>query len=45
MAAWSSGRTCDPNIEGLIPVMDHLTCDLALGQVTLLQLHRPVNET
>jgi hypothetical protein len=31
------------NIVGSIPVMDHLVCDL--GQVTLLQLLHPLNDT
>jgi hypothetical protein len=38
-----STYTRDPNIVGSIPVTDHLNCDL--GQVTLLRLPRPLNET
>jgi hypothetical protein len=36
-------RTRDPNIVGSTPVMDHLACDL--GQVALVHLPRPLNET
>jgi hypothetical protein len=34
---------CDPNIVGSNPVMAHPTFDV--GQVTLLRLPRPLNET
>jgi hypothetical protein len=43
MVEWLKCRTLDPNIVGAMPVADHLACDL--GQLTLLQLPRLLNET